>query len=898
MYRVQGKDNYFFQPQYLYHIKLIIILFALPCFFTVCSQEEVQRAYVLSVDDIYIPAEPLGEDTERGSFYTAEERLSAMKLVADDGLAELWYCDRFMEIAVRDKASGQIWLSSPYDLEQDTRSASDTRNNIRSLLRLVYFDRQQNERRMSSYADVVMHRQFGYRVIPNGIEIQMVVGLKPQLLLVPPAAEADSFEELVINRIPNDRDRRRLLAYYTRYSWGDAMSEDTRKSLDEYYPGIREHDLYVLRGVNEREMRLLEEMIAPTAYTWEDYERDLEISGALVELTSPPMFKITVSFTLDKGELVVTLPAGQIEYDDSAYVLGRIYLLEFFGAGRSENSGYVFVPDGSGALINFNTNASKPVAQTILPVYGEDVTFTNIWYRDNIRSAARFPVFGLRETRDDGDRAWFAIIEDGEAMADIVVQSGQFFSGYETVSPALHYRRELLVNLAGGGSGVGGSFRFIDRNNFRGDWVIRYVFLTGGEADYNGMARAYRRNLIGRGIIKPLENPNPAIHLDVLGLLQRPDTFMGIPYSRRVKLTTFEQAALILADMHRDDVGQAVLRYRGWFNGGLDHTVTNRLSIESALGGRRGIESLTKTASTLGYSTFFEIDFNFVRRGGLFSGYNRLLHGPQSIEGFPVYAQPYEMISNAGIWVWNYYTVSPNQHKRLFANFARNAARVKIDGFNFSISSAGTDLLADYHRRRPVSLQQSRDVLVDSLTQFTDDRGKIIVDGGNAYALPFAEHIMNIPVASSSHINTDADIPFMQLVLHGYVSYAGPAINMFYDPELALLKNVEYGAAPAFMLAHDDLAELKDTSYAVFYSIDYSAWHNLMVSMYHRFAGVYRGLANIPMERHDRLAEGIYMTTFTNGVQILVNYNTHTSELMLGDIPVTLDPRSWEVRRP
>jgi hypothetical protein len=893
------RNMYHMMHHKMHRITLALILFALPGFLTVCSQQNVQRlVYDLSIDDIYTSAEPLGEETARPSFYTAEERLSAMELVADDGLAELWYCNRFMEIAVRDKSSGWIWLSSPYDLERDARSASDTRNNIQSLLRLVYFDRQQNERRMSSFSDVVMHRQFGYRAIRNGIEVQMVVGLRPQLLLVPPAAEADSFEELVINKIPNDRDRRRLLAYYTRYSWGDVMSEDTRKNLEEYYPGIMEHDLYVLRGVNEREMRLLEEMIAPTSYTWEDYNRDLEISGAYVELTSPPMFKITVSFTLDNGELVVNLPAHKIEYDDSAYVLGRIYLLEFFGAGRSENSGYVFVPDGSGALINFNTNAAKPVAQTILPVYGEDITFTSVWYRDNIRSAARFPVFGLREARHDGDRAWFAIIEEGEAMADIVVQSGQFFSGYETVSPTLHYRRELLVNMAGGDSGVGGSFRFTDRNYFQGDWIIRYIFLSGGDADYNGMAAAYRRHLISRGVIKPLENPNPAIHLDVLGLLQKPDTFMGIPYSRRIKLTTFEQASLILTDMYRDGIGQVVLRYRGWFNGGLDHTVTNRLSIERALGGRRGLESLTQTAEGFGYSTFFEIDFNFVRRRGLLSGYNRLLHGPQTIEGFPVYAQPYEMVSNAGIWVWNYYTVSPNQHERLFTNFARNAARTKIDGLNFSISSVGTNLLADYHRRRPVNLQESRDILVNSLTQFTNTRGQIIVDGGNAYTLPFAEHIMNIPVASSSHVNTDANIPFMQLVLHGYVNYSGPAINMFYDPELALLKNVEYGAAPAFMLAHDEIAELKDTSFAVFYSVDYDAWHSLMVSMYHRFAQVYRGLANIPMERHDRLEEGVYMTTFTNGVQVLVNYNLQASEVTLGGIPVTLAPRSWELRQP
>ena len=877
-------------------IGLALTFFILLMFLTACSQRGAGEQRVVrefSVDDTFTPAEPLGENTARQSFYTAEERLSAMQLAADDGLSELWYCNRFMEIAVRDKSSGQIWLSSPYDLERDARAGTDTRNNIQSLLRIVFFDKQQNERRMSSYSDTVVHRQFGYRGIKNGIELQMVVGLKPTLLLVPPAAEADAFEELVINQISSDRDRRRLLAYYTRFSWKDEISQDTRDNLKENFPGILEHDLYVLRNVFEREMRMLEEMILKTDYTWEHYENDLEIAGVSVELANPPMFKITVSFTLDNGELVVNLPANKIDYDDSMYVLGRIHLLEFFGAGRSENDGYMFVPDGSGALINFNSNSSKPVAQTILPVYGEDITFISDSLRDNIRSAARFPVFGLRE----GNKAWFAAIEEGEAMADIITQSGQFFSGYETVSPALHYRRERLVTMAGGGTGVGGSFRYIDSNSYQGNWAIRYTFLTGREADYNGMAHAYRRNLINRKILTPLQNPNPAIHLDVLGLLQRPDTFLGVPYSRRIKLTTFEQAERILTDMRKDDVEQAVLRYRGWFNGGMDHTVPGRLSIERALGGKRGLESLTKTAGDLGFNTFFEIDFNFVRRLGSFSGYNRLVDGSQTIDGFLVEAQPYEMASNAGIGGWTYYTVSPNEHKRFFNNFAKNTARKKINGFNFSISSAGTNLLADYHRQHPVNLQQSRDITVDNLAGFTGAKGRIIVDGGNAFTLPFAEHIMNIPIACSSNVNIDSSIPFMQMVLHGFVSYCGPAINMFYDPELALLKNVEFGAAPAFMLAHDDIAELKNTSYAVFYSIDYNAWHSLMVNMYRRFAGVYNGLANVPMERHDRLADGVYMTTFNNGVQVLVNYNTQASQVTAGT-PVTLAPRSWQVRRP
>ena len=833
------------------------------------------QVYDVSMDSMYSVTDPLEEDRSRPSFTSSEERLAAMQLVAEDDRAQLWYCNRFMEIAVRDTSSGEIWLSTPFDLEGDARAAMETRNNIHSLVRVVFFDRQQNERRMNSFADAVMHGQFGHRRIQNGVEVQMLIGLKPQLLLVPPAAEADTFEALVVNQIPNDRDRRRLLSYYTRYSLDSGLSRTVEDSLLRNYPGIRENDLYVLRQVNEREMRMLEELIAQTAYSWDDFQQDLEIAGVEVELANPPVFKITVSFTLDNGDLVAHLPAGLIDYDQSMYVLGRIHLLEFFGAGRGDEDGYMLVPDGSGALIHFNTDSTKPVARAVLPVYGEDITFTSTVSRDNIRNAARFPVFGLRqENSGSSSRAWFGIIEEGEAMADIVAQSSQFFSGYETVSPALYYGRDYLVARGGDAAGTGGSFRYIDRNFYQGDWTIRYSFLTGDDADYNGMAHVYRRYLIERNVLQPLAHPDPVMYLDVLGLLQKPGTFIGIPYSRRIRLTTFDQAALMLNDMNMQGVGQVVLRYRGWFNGGLDHTVPNRLTIERGLGGRRALQSLMQTADDLGYRAFFETDFYFIRRLGFFNGYNRLSDGSQTVDGFLAEALPFEMASNAGMDGWTYYTISPNHYLRFFNNFTPIAAGM---GINLSMSSAGTSLMADYHRNRPVNSQESLDILTGS---FGDFPGSLLVDGGNAYTLPFTGNIMNIPIADSSHINTDISIPFMQLVLHGFVSYSGPAINMSFDPELTLLRNIEFGASLAFMIAYDEIAELKGTPYSHFYSVDYHAWQQIMADMYHRYAHVYRGLSNIPMERHDRLSQGVVMTTFANGTQVLVNYSTRTFEVM------------------
>jgi hypothetical protein len=882
-------------------IGLILVSLVLLGLLAACSPKGRNariHVYEISMDDIYTPADSLGEEKVRVSFYSAEERISAMRLMAEDDRVELWYCNRVLGIAVRDKSTGEVWLSAPYDLERDTRASSDTQNTIQSLLQVVFFDRQQNERRMNSFSDAVMHGQFGYRSIENGVEVQILVGQLPELQLVPPAAEANSFEELVINQISDDRDRRRLLAYYTRYSWGNLVSQSVKDTMLKSFPGLQEHDLYILRSVNERELRILEELIRQTTYSWDDFQRDMEIAGFEVDMANLPVFKITVSFTLDKGDLVVNLPSGLIDYDKSMYTLGRIHLLEFFGAGRSDNDGYMFIPDGSGVLINFNSDATKPVSRVILPVYGEDVTFTSVSAlstgagtssRFNLRNAARFPVFGLRE----GDKAWLAVIEEGEAMADIIAQSGKFFSDYETVSPALYYRRDYLSIRSGDRMGVYGSFRYIDNNFYNSGWAIRYIFLTGSDADYNGMALAYRQHLIDREILKPLENPNPAIYLDVLGLLQKTDTFMGIPYSRRIRLTTFEQAERILNEMNHEGVKQIVLRYRGWFNGGLDHTVPKRLSIERALGGRKGLESLIQTAKSLSFDTFFEADFNFVRRLGVFSGYHKFTDGSQTIDGYMAEALPFEIVSNAGIEGWSFYTISPNRHKRLFSNFTREVAK---SGINLSVSSVGTNLIADYHRRHPVNLQQSRDIWPGSLSEFSDSLGKVVVDGGNAYTLPFTDHIMSIPIAGSSHINTDTNIPFMQLALHGFINYSGPTVNMSLDPELALLMNAEYGASPAFIFAYNNIAELKDTPYSFFYSADYHAWEQLMVDMYHRFTEIYNGLANIPMKRHDRLTEGVYMTTFENDRRVLVNYNREARDVSMDGIVVTLAPRSIELR--
>jgi hypothetical protein len=168
---------------------------------------------------------------------------------------------------------------------------------------------------------------------------------------------------------------------------------------------------------------------------------------------------------------------------------------------------------------------------------------------------------------------------------------------------------------------------------------------------------------------------------------------------------------------------------------------------------------------------------------------------------------------------------------------------------------------------------------MDNLSRFTDATGKVLIDGGHAFALGFADKLMNMPMSGSQFITVDRSVPFMQLVLHGSISYTGRAANMSGDPWIVMLKNAEYGANPTFTVAYNNTEELKDGPYAFYYAVDYSTWRDTIISTYTAFNEVYKGLDSVEMTRHDELTDGVFRTQYANGVSILVNYNREAVEV-------------------
>ena len=108
-----------------------------------------------------------------------------------------------------------------------------------------------------------------------------------------------------------------------------------------------------------------------------------------------------------------------------------------------------------------------------------------------------------------------------------------------------------------------------------------------------------------------------------------------------------------------------------------------------------------------------------------------------------------------------------------------------------------------------------------------------MLDGGNAYVLPYANHILDIPTESSNFLRASESVPFVSMVLHGYVNYTGGALNMEGDVQYSLLKAIENGASLYFVLSYQNTNALKESdTYNKFYSVAYDVWKDDMIKYY------------------------------------------------------------------
>ncbi|MBE6644086.1 MAG: hypothetical protein E7612_01750 [Ruminococcaceae bacterium] len=307
--------------------------------------------------------------------------------------------------------------------------------------------------------------------------------------------------------------------------------------------------------------------------------------GYVSEVEQKPVFRCALEYTFNSdGSLSVRLPASSIVFDESVYTVEMITPLQFFGGADMKNDGYVFYPDGSGTIVEFNdfyNDARNISIELASPIYGIDYAYSKIDSIKGIshREQVTMPVFGVvndvkaseatkqiygKETVRNG---YFAILEEGSALATLVARSGgvshSFMGAHAYYTPYPSDIYDLSETLSVGSLGV---YKMLSKSKYTGSYVTRYVMLTDEElgnetygenafyaSDYVGMATYYRDYLKGNGVLTALENLNEDIplYIEVLGAMDITSKFLSFPVTETIPLTTFDNVAQIYEELSK-----------------------------------------------------------------------------------------------------------------------------------------------------------------------------------------------------------------------------------------------------------------------------------------------------------------------------------------------------------
>lgn len=126
------------------------------------------------------------------------------------------------------------------------------------------------------------------------------------------------------------------------------------------------------------------------------------------------------------------------------------------------------------------------------------------------------------------------------------------------------------------------------------------------------------------------------------------------------------------------------------------------------------------------------------------------------------------------------------------------------------------------------------DKSIEALGTLQETADQILLANANAYALPYARHNIAVPYSSSKFDIADEEIPFVQMVLHGYTNHSLPFANFGRDETEILLQAVETGSNIAFSWFYEPNSELIETEYSYLYSGDYRNWLDTAERLYQK----------------------------------------------------------------
>lgn len=764
------------------------------------------------------------------------------------------------QFTLTEKETGRVWNSNPADAAQDKVALSQNKDTLDSTL-IVTYTTSGGEVSMNNYTYAIQNQTYQIQKPDDGtIRVDYSVGQIERIFLIPTVITKERYVEIT-DRMSKST-KKKLASNYTLIEPEKLDKRADKEELIANYPSITEQALYILKSdTSTNNKAKIEQYFAEAGYTQEDFEIDQALVAKKAD-NSGPVFNVSMVYRLEGKDLVLEIPYEEIRYKKE-YPITYVSPLPMFGAAGTGEEGYHFIPEGGGAIIEYN-NGKLSQSPYYANLYGWDYAVQRKEAVSETKNA--FPVFG--GTHDGG--SFLCIMEGASSYAGVNADISGRYNSYNTVYAKYNVLHAEQYNV----SAKTAQLVYIYEKQIPQDMIRqRYRFVNS--TSYADLANTYGDYL--RAAIPELASSTSSsvmpVNVELIGAINKNVVKFGVPVDSVVATTTFDQAAEIVGELADRGIENLNVRMTGWSNGGVRQKVLTGVHTLGELGGDGKLKSLIETADRKNVTLSLDGITCFAYHSGLFDGFLPFRDAARYATREQVHLYPYDIITYLPAdWMDDYYLTRPQYARKNASNLIRALAGKKAGGISFR--DIGSLLSADYYPKDLVTREQVKQMNVETLKEAADQGLKITVKEGNDYVLPYADLITDMNLTGQAYAIIDERIPFYQIALHGMKDYTGEAINLSGDYQTLLLECAEYGAGLNFTFMAENTRILQDTSYSCYTSSGYSYWKEQVIPMILRYQQDMEGLNQTRIVSHERLGEEVTRTGYADGTAVYVNYGS------------------------
>lgn len=774
---------------------------------------------------------------------------------------------------VKSKSTGAVWTSNPsFDDCDAGASQDDIRDQLKSTFLMTTMTDVGKLQTYTSYGSSVARTNYNVIKGDDYIQVDYTFGNTEKKFRIPTLLTQSEYDDWLSKL--SEKGQKNLKNYYKKYDQNKlakltkTTDIETRDKLFADYPIVVEQAdvysvFYLLRDTCTVEFKKsMEKYFAEAGYTDEMYKHDVEVASGS-STSEVKTFNASFKYYLDEQDLMCELDLSSIELPENTdEFVNSIAILPNFGAGSKDEEGFMLVPEGSGAIINFN-NGKTSLPTYVSNMYGRDFCLktSELVHSTN----ASFNTFGISKN----DSSFLCIMEDGSAFASIKSDIGGAgkTSMFNNVYAEYVIQQSQLFDV--GAISNTTVYRFSDIDD-QLKIKQRYKFINSGS--YVDMAKEYGTYMREKyGIyLKLLEDDCAPVVVEIVGAVDKVKQILGVPVSKPLELTTYEQAGKIIQSLYDDGLTNMSVKFSGWCNGGVQQRVLEHIKPVSELGSKKDFKELVQLTNDLGINFYLD-------------GITQYAYDDRMFDGFFSYTDAAKFISRerAELFPFSHITYAAREsadsyyllHTEMAMEMAENLVSA-ADKYNTGVSfqDIGSDLSSDFYRKNYYSRDKVKNMQAEFLKEVDSKGMPIMINAGNDYALPYADVVTNMDLRGNDYTILDECIPFLQLALHGRVNYTGMPLNICGDTDTELLYAAEYGAGLYFTVMNEDSFALQNTLYTEYYGSTFKEWHDDLLTIYLRYNRELGHTFNQEMTDHKNITSQVSCTSYKDGTKVYVNY--------------------------